>query len=33
MVVFSHSSSGLNLLLDRATKVGVMPFRELALGL
>lgn len=33
MVVFGHSQSGLNHLLDRATVVGVMPLRERALGL
>jgi hypothetical protein len=33
MVVFSHSQSGLNHLLDRATGVGVMPKFERALGL
>jgi hypothetical protein len=29
-VVFSHSLNGLNHFRDRATKVGVMPFRERA---
>ena len=33
MVVFSHSSNGLNHFRDRATGVGVMPFRELAFEL
>jgi hypothetical protein len=33
MVVSGHSHSGLNHFLDRATSVGVMPLRELALGL
>ena len=33
MVVFSHSSNGLNHFRDRATKVGAMPFRERAFEL
>jgi hypothetical protein len=33
MVVFGHSHSGLNHLLDHATGVGVMPILERALGL
>ena len=33
MVVFSHSSNGLNHFRDRATTVGVMPIRERALEL
>jgi hypothetical protein len=32
MVVFGHSHSGLNHILDRATMVGVMPILERALG-
>jgi hypothetical protein len=33
MVVFSHSSNGPNHFRDRATGVGVMPFREHAFEL
>src|SRR4051794_26131692 len=33
MVVFGHSPSGLNHLVDLATGVGIMPLGELALGL
>ncbi len=33
MVVFGHSPSGLNHLLDHATVVGVLPIGERALGL